>query len=372
MKPERIRNESGTPQVGAFLYKVRENATWVYIFSISRRSQRLYLNIGFKVQLSGCVKLVFGIIGIGSNTVRLSVYAQGDSADAIRERAAGEFVDDLGGFVRLFSKKVMAGLASYVEDDGCLSAEGMQRAAQVLSYLEALAANLGIADVHAFATASLRDIGNSDEALAYIECNTGVRVELLSCEQEALYGYSSFKHDRKLSKGVLCDIGGGSTELVVFKKGQVQAETSMPFGSLKLFKRHVERMLPTSEECDAIRAYVRGVLDEAGFVDAPTMSTLCGIGGTARAAAKLIFHRGWGDADALRFTDEELTALVESLCVQGSDTRDTLLRVCPDRVHTIIPGTIALQEVARRFRSTDIVISQYGVREGYVYERIIG
>lgn len=313
----------------------------------------------------------FAVIGIGSNTVRLSVYARGSQADDIRSKSLALPIDDLGSFVRLFSKKVMAGLASYVDAQGALSPEGVQRAAEVVSYLESIASNLGIEDTRVFATASLRDISNSADAVARIEELSGAAIEVLSCEEEAELGYSSFTHDCKVSRGIMCDIGGGSTELVCFKRNEPVQELSMPFGSLKLFRKHVEGILPTPQECERIRAYVDGVLDEHGFEHAPAYKVLCGIGGTCRAAAKLVHHLGWGDARRGSFTAEDLDALVAVLRRCDEESRNVVLRMCPDRVHTVLPGALALQTIVQRFNCRDIIVSQYGVREGYVHERII-
>ena len=49
-----------------------------------------------------------------------------------------------------------------------------------------------------------------------------------------------------------------------------------------------------------------------------------------------------------------------------------LMRTVADRINTIIPGLIIADVLARRFQSKIITYSDSGVREGYIYDQIIG
>ena len=98
-----------------------------------------------------------GIVDVGSNTIRLSIYQY-----------------DRTGFKLLLGKKETAGLAGYV-DDGILSSEGIQLAAGILGRFRALADNLDIRPFYVFATASLRNISNTDEAVDAIQAAAGDR-----------------------------------------------------------------------------------------------------------------------------------------------------------------------------------------------------
>lgn len=142
------------------------------------------------------------IIDIGSNSMRLTVY-----------EVAGET------FKILFREKSMAGLAGYVEE-GRLSPEGIARACSgLLEFRETLAA-LDITAVAVFATASLRNIFNTAEAVWAIQTATGFSVEVLSGTEEALLGYYGAGLEVHCTSGAFLDIGGGSTEVVVFDQGQ--------------------------------------------------------------------------------------------------------------------------------------------------------
>ena len=166
------------------------------------------------------------IIDIGSNSMRLTVY-----------EVAGE------AFKILFREKSMAGLAGYVEE-GRLSPEGIARACSgLLEFRETLAA-LDITAVAVFATASLRNIFNTAEAVWAIQTATGFSVEVLSGTEEALLGYYGAGLEVHCTSGAFLDIGGGSTEVVVFDQGQPVQSASFRMGSLSLYRSYVKKILP--------------------------------------------------------------------------------------------------------------------------------
>lgn len=70
------------------------------------------------------------------------------------------------------------------------------------------------------------------------------------------------------------------------------------------------------------------------------------------------------------FTHQQLDALAARLCQCDKDASDLILRYAPERIHTLIPGTMILQYLADRFCVEDITVSHYGVREGYLRQKI--
>lgn len=71
---------------------------------------------------------------------------------------------------------------------------------------------------------------------------------MLSGEEEAELGFSGAGPISSISKGVLVDKGGGSTEVVEFNENDVIAASSLPVGSLNLYNRHVKKLLPSDNE----------------------------------------------------------------------------------------------------------------------------
>ena len=163
------------------------------------------------------------IIDIGSNSIRLTLYE----------------TDGLS-FKILFREKIMAGLAGYVED-GKLSAEGIECACAGLLTFRGILQTLAIDRISVFATASLRNISNTKQALSVIHAATGYSVEVISGEDEALFGYAGAMRELHLTGGAFLDIGGASTEIVTFEDGRPVDFASFPIGSLSLYRRCVKK-----------------------------------------------------------------------------------------------------------------------------------
>ena len=87
-------------------------------------------------------------------------------------------------------------------------------------------------------------------------------------------------------QGMVLDIGGGSTEWVCFSQGRIRHAASIPLGSLNLYNRCVETLLPSPKEQAKIRKQVKKALDGAPLPDFPC-PVICGVGGTIRGAGKL-------------------------------------------------------------------------------------
>ncbi len=121
------------------------------------------------------------IIDIGSNSIRLTLYKTKDQDFRI-----------------LFKEKVIAVLASYVED-GKLSSEGIECVCTSLLAFQSTLKALEIDNVHVFATVFLRNVSNSQQALTLIQAATGLDVEIISVQEEALIGYSGAMKNLHLS-----------------------------------------------------------------------------------------------------------------------------------------------------------------------------
>ena len=92
--------------------------------------------------------MIYAVIDIGSNTVRLSVY-----------KIHGDKVTNL------FNEKEQASLKTYVKD-GVLSEKGIQRLIETLKNFKSVVDNFeDIDELHPFATATIRDAANRQEIL---------------------------------------------------------------------------------------------------------------------------------------------------------------------------------------------------------------
>ncbi|HWQ06057.1 MAG TPA: phosphatase [Feifaniaceae bacterium] len=297
--------------------------------------------------------MIYGLVDMGANSIRLSIYE-------VKE----------GGTKLLVNKKETAGLSSYVIN-GVLSKDGIKRACRVLKGFLSILDNFGITSVHVFATASLRNITNTEEAVERIKKETGIAVDVLTGAEEARLDFIGISNFGGIRDGILIDIGGGSTELAEFGEGRVITASSMPIGSLNLFLHHVKDIFPSEKMCRDIRAEVKFELDKLAFSGRKRYPYLYGIGGTIRATAKLANDMFTLPDDNQEISFQHLCEILQVYRQSREQVRKSILQTSPERMHTLVPGMILLKAVAKRFEGDIILANNYGVREGYLFEKVL-
>ena len=131
----------------------------------------------------------------------------------------------------------------------------------------------------------------------------------------------------------------------------------------------LDRTVPKTEEEKMLKTRTKEVLSPAN-PNGPS-DTICGIGGTNRALlsiANAYFKKPYGNN---KITAEELKKLKKVILKKDDTAKKLILKNCPDRIHTIIPGMFITSEIVKIFGSSQILISKNGVREGYLCKRII-
>ena len=340
----------------------------------------------------------YAVIDLGSNTVRLCVYdvpavpegKEAKASKAVSKSAAAGRQErpPARKFKTIMNRKTMAGLAAYVED-GALSQAGIDKAIDAVRKCLKRAAYLNPVRTDVFATAILRNISNSREAVAAVEGAAGCRIALLSAYDEAHLGFVGASSRASLSDGVLIDIGGGSSEVTLVEGGRDVACASLPQGSLSSYERFVADILPTVAEMDALRASVRELLastpgasddgeaepDDADVAALRAARTpqLYGVGGSIRALAEVNARMVPGASDVdLSFADvRRLLGDVTATDGRRRAFLDALLAVAPERIHTISCGLGILAELFEEFGGQSLRVCSGGVREGYLLERML-
>ena len=302
----------------------------------------------------------YAVVDIGANSVRMNIYDI-DKRD--------------GSFTVCAFARSMLGLAAYVKD-GALDGDGQGKLFTVMREFLARANSYPCDKFSAFATASLRGLSNSEKIRRDIKTGLGIDVEIISGETEASYDHAAIcSRFPDVEKGVLIDMGGGSTEIVLFEKERVLSMVSLPIGCVMLMKKFTacskKEPFPKGKELFAIQNYVRRTLSaHPDFKNVGGSAYL--IGGTARAAAKLhtALFDGGALGDGYEFSSADLSRIADTAFRDIRADGAWIREVVPDRVTSVIPGIAAYTEIMRYMGLERFVMSTAGVREGYLIEYI--
>lgn len=299
--------------------------------------------------------MIYAVIDIGSNTVRLSVF-----------KAYEDHV------VNLFNEKEQASLKSYISN-GVLSEKGIERLIDVLKRFKLVLDNFDdIDEIRPFATATIRDAANRTEILDRVYQKLGLKIEIISGEEEAKLAFVGASSSVEVTKGILTDIGGGSSEVVIIEQNKVIKSASLEIGSLSAFNDYVDGLFLTTDQKKLIDKDMKALF-EKNKIYREDHDLLCAVGGSARASLK--FYNEYYNLETSNTVMEQPmfnTMLKEVLNNEPRDILDRILAVKPDRVHTLLPGMAILNRMAKYFYCKTICVSKTGVREGYVYSKLLG
>ena len=291
------------------------------------------------------------IVDIGSNTIRLIIF---------------DINENKKNFKKVLNKKYTAGLITYVHD-GELSGKGIKKLIKTLSSIKNIVIELNVDTFSPFATASLRNLENTEEVLEEVKKDLDIDIDVLEQVEEAFLGNVGIRSEIKVDSGISVDIGGASTEVVYFEEDGPREYINLKTGSLLLFGENVSRILPKKSEIRAIEKSVIIELNSSHF--SSKENRLIGIGGTIRTTGKVIADL-WNENEK-KFTLKDIYKLLNLIKDRNTETIRSIIRTNPARIHTLIPGIIILKILMEKLGIDEIEVSDNGLREGYLIYKVL-
>lgn len=254
-----------------------------------------------------------------------------------------------------------------------LQATAIERTVGVLGEFRDVMVGLGVVRGRLVATSAARDATNGDEFLEAATRATGFRAELLDGQAEGRLAYAGATVGLEPGPGddVVVDIGGGSTELVVARGGQVQA-VSINMGCVRLSERYLRCDPPTADELAAAAEVVDGQLDLALQTFAPLAalrptSRLVGLAGTVSTVGALELDLHTYDRDRLHHSVISAVRVAHWLKVLAQETaarRAERAAMDPGREDVIVGGVLILQRVMQRLGFDQCLVSESDILDG--------
>ena len=169
-------------------------------------------------------------IDIGSNAARLLITE----------------VNEQHGSKPLFNKlnliRVPLRLGFDVFESGMISPGKEDMIIKTLQSYKYLLEVYGVTFYKACATSAMRDATNAQHIITKVEEETGIKIEVLTGDEEALVIYENhIAENMDADRSYLyIDVGGGSTELTLFSNNEVVFKQSFDIGTIRLLKNQVQ------------------------------------------------------------------------------------------------------------------------------------
>jgi exopolyphosphatase / guanosine-5'-triphosphate,3'-diphosphate pyrophosphatase len=283
---------------------------------------------------------VVAAIDVGTNTI-LMLIAKGPPLARVADRAR---IERLG---------------QGLDRTGALEAAAIARALDCLREYRLLADAAG-AEIAAVGTQALREAANARDFLAPARAIVGAEIEVVSGEREALLAWRAVHESfPELDDAIVMDVGGGSTEFVIARGGEVEQKASVRLGSVRLFERGGD-LVRTIDETLAPLGLPRGL-------------PLVGTAGTVTTLAAL--HAGIDPYDpdrvhGMRLSRADVAWQLGRLAALTAPERRKLRGLDPARADVIVAGATIVLRTMAILGAHELVVSDRGIRWGLASERL--
>ncbi|WP_332649596.1 Ppx/GppA family phosphatase [Lysinibacillus sp. 54212] len=302
-------------------------------------------------------KIKTAIIDIGSNTIRLVMY----------EYDKNEGLHEFGNI------KTVARLRTYLMPNGKMAEEGIKVLLETLSSFKRILHDYGVTDIQAGATAAIRQATNNEEIIERMKEETGIEIDILSEEEEAYFGFLAVVNSMDTSSAVTIDIGGGSTEITLFKNKKLQKTHSFPFGTVSLKQRFVSGSIMNEAERKALHEFVKEQFETLSWIRQAHLPIVA-IGGSARNVAQV--HQQQVEypisgVHQYEMHKDELEGLKRELSDMTFDQLKQLDGLSSDRADIIVPALEVFTTLMGVVQTKSFQISKKGLREGLIINRVL-
>ncbi len=294
-------------------------------------------------------------IDIGTNTVRFLV---------------GKILPG-GDFKPVQCGGAITRLGAGLKDTGILSNDRMNFTVSMLSGFLKEMELFALESIFAVATSAVREAGNGNEFTTMVLKETGLSIEVIDGREEArrmLLGvFWNTAADRDVNTLAL-DIGGGSTELIICR-----GEKGLRFYCTQLGVVHLtEEFLKSDPLNDADLARMQtaiqkefGEIREHFHGDLPKqMISVAGTPTTLAAVHLKLFPYDPDQVHNFVLSREKIREIFEELRAMPLGERKKLPWLEEGRADLILPGTQITLAAMDAFGMEDMMVSEYGLREG--------
>lgn len=292
----------------------------------------------------------FAAIDIGSNSIKLVVV----------DAAASD------SFAVLTREKETVRLGHETLLKGHLGRGAILSATDCIRRFGSIAEACGAERIVATATAAVREANNSADFINAVEQKTGIRVEILSGIEEArLIGLAaSYGCSAKGATTLNIDIGGGSTEISIFRDALPLQLHSIRLGAVGLTERYFKSDPPGAKAVREMQFEIRAAVEcPARELHDCQWDSVTGTSGTILAIGNTLH------AETV-INLRELAQFNASLAEMTIAERTSAARITLQRAEIIVPGGLILEGIMRALGIESLTTCEWALREGVIIDRL--
>jgi exopolyphosphatase/guanosine-5'-triphosphate,3'-diphosphate pyrophosphatase len=301
----------------------------------------------------------YAVIDVGTNSVKFNISQRGEN----------------GRWRTVADRAEVTRLGEGLERTGEISREAMARTVSAIAAMAAEARDNRVTAIAAVGTMGMRSARNSEQFIETVQQSCGVRIEVISGEEEGRLAYLAVKSSLGLAEGSLAifDSGGGSTQFTFGRGSVVEERFSLNVGAVRYTEQYGLSGVVASHQLRAALDAIAADLARVGARRSPNV--LVGMGGTMTNIAAVMHGLAKYDADIVQGSVIERTEVerqIEFYRSRSLDDRRTIIGLQPKRADVILAGACIVKTVMDKLSKDTLSVSDRGLRHGLLIDRFAG
>lgn len=283
--------------------------------------------------------MIYGAIDIGTNAARLLI---------------GQVVEQNGHtrVKKISYTRVPLRLGFEVFESGTISKEKENQFIKTMKAFKLLTEVFDVKGLRACATSAMREASNGIEIKNRIKKKTGIDIEIIGGEEEAEVIFSTFSLIQfdQIEPYVVIDVGGGSTEISIFRDGKREESRSFEIGTIRMLKDKVK-----DKNWEVFTSWISKTINDKKI---KVFST----GGNINKIHKVL---GLKYMQPLRLKD--ISKLYDELNPLNLDERMDLYQLKPDRADVIVPAAKIYMIALEAIGAKQTYVPKIGLSDGMIF-----
>jgi exopolyphosphatase/guanosine-5'-triphosphate,3'-diphosphate pyrophosphatase len=298
----------------------------------------------------------YAVIDIGTNSVKFNISERRED----------------GGWQTIVDRAEITRLGEGLQQTGEINAEAMERTVSAIAAMADEARRNDVAAIAAVGTMGMRTAGNSRQFLDTVEQRCGLKIEIISGEEEGRLAYIAVKSGLGLAQGALAifDTGGGSSQFTFGHGDSVQERFSVNVGAVRYTEKYgLTGIVPP----DQLEAALQAISTDLRQLDnRPSPDALVGMGGAITNLAAVKHNLAKYDPNVIQGSTierSEIAGQIALLCSRSLDDRRKIVGLQPKRADVILAGACIVKTVMEKLGKDALSVSDRGLRHGLLIDR---
>ena len=294
------------------------------------------------------------IIDIGSNSARLVI----------------SHIYKNGAYNMVYNQKEALRLSQKVDRKNMLTEAAFASTIETMKSFAYMCKIYRVDKTIAVATAAIRNAYNGADLVSRVMEETGIQLHIISGNTEAYISYLGVINTLDVRDGIIFDLGGGSTELILFQDRQIVESVSLPLGAVNTTGMFNTRNVMPPNVYSDLSFFITSNLDRYPWLKQQGLP-LIGVGGTARTVAKMIQRSKKYPATKIHnysMTAQTFRAHFNKLRDTNLEQRKKISGLSSERSDIILAGCSIISCLFDVCNSKKLIVSGCGLREGLFFD----